>query len=337
MTEQISPSLYRPRALITMAPPNLADMVFGPGWPGLRERVELLSDAVVGDLSNVAPNVLEQVEVLITGWGAHPLSPKLLQDMPLLQAIIHQGGDTSHFLPQGSGRSIRMWNAGEANATPVAEYTLAMILLSNKEAFRAVRLYQHLQAGIDREAHFPDSGNYRRTVGIVGASRIGRKVIELLKAFDLDVLVFDPTLSPQDAAPLGAQLVSLEELMGSSDVVSVHAPVLPSTVGMIGAAEIARLHDGATLINTSRGELLDQDALLAELETGRISAVLDVATPDVLPPGHALYELPNVVLTPHIAGSMGDELRRLGLQVLDHLDSFRSTQTSSHPEGPIHA
>jgi phosphoglycerate dehydrogenase-like enzyme len=318
-----------------MAPAGLADLVFGEGWPGLHDRVELLSESVVSDWHGVDPALLAQTEVVVSGWGCPAFTPELLELAPRLRAIVSQGGAASPVLPPGAGMQIRLSNAGDANATPVAEYTLAMILLANKDAFPATRLYRHEQAKIDREERFPHAGNFGRTVGIVGASRIGRKVIQLLQAFDLRILVSDPTLDRQDAELLGVELVGLDHLMASSSVVSIHAPVLPSTTGMIGAGQLGLLETGATLINTSRGELMDQESLLAELRTGRINAVLDVTTPDVLPPGHELYSMPNVVLTPHIAGSMGNELARLGEHVLGELDRYRSGLEFAYPELPV--
>lgn len=325
----------RPKALLAMTPAGLADKVFGAGWPGLRDRVELLNQSVVSDWQLVDPAILAQTEVIVTGWGCPAFTAEVLEMAPGLRAVVHQGGVASTQLPPGAGTRIRFSNAGDANAIPVAEYTLAMILLANKDAFRATRLYRGEQAAIDREERFPLSGNFGRTVGIVGASRIGRKVIALLRPFDLRILLSDPTLDPQEAELLGVELVDLDQLMASSSVVSIHAPVLPSTFEMIGANQLGLLETGATLINTSRGELVDQESLLAELRTGRINAVLDVTTPDVLPPGHELYSMPNVVLTPHIAGSMGNELARLGEHVLAELDRYRSGQEFAYPEAPV--
>lgn len=325
----------RPKALLAMSPAGLADRVFGAGWPGLHDRVELLSHSVVSDWHLVDPAVLAQTEVIVTGWGCPAITAEVLELAPGLKAVVHQGGVASTQLPPAARTRIRFSNAGDANATPVAEYTLAMILLANKDAFRATRLYFEEQTAIDREERFPLSGNFGRTVGIVGASRIGRKVITLLRPFDLRILVSDPTLDPQEAELLGVELVDLDHLMASSSVVSIHAPALPSTFEMIGASQLGLLETGATLINTSRGELVDQDSLLAELRAGRINAVLDVTTPDVLPPGHELYSMPNVVLTPHIAGSMGNELARLGEHVLAELDRYRSGQEFAYAEVPV--
>jgi phosphoglycerate dehydrogenase-like enzyme len=136
------------------------------------------------------------------------------------------------------------------------------------------------------------------------------------------VSVFDPYLTDDDARDLGVRRVELDELMATSAVVSVHAPDIPETRHMIDARRLALLPDGATLINTARGALVDTDALVAELATGRIDAVLDVTEPEPLPADHPLWSLPNVLLTPHIAGSMGNELSRLGDNAVAEIEAL---------------
>jgi phosphoglycerate dehydrogenase-like enzyme len=297
-----------------MSPPELVHRLFGPDAALLSPLVATRIGAVIESFDAAeALETMSRVDVLITGWGAPPLTDDVVDAAPRLRLLLHAGGAPAHLLtPRVAERGIEVVDAGLANAVPVAEYTLAMILLSNKRAFESTRLYRERRRRIDRETEFADSGNFGRTVGIVSASRIGRLVMEHLRRFDLDVLVYDPYLSPVDAADLGARSVDLDELLRVSDVVSVHTPVLPETIGLIGRRELALLPDGATLINSARGAIIDQGALIDELRTGRIHAVLDVTTPDVLEPTNPLYDLPNVVLTPHIAGSMGTELLRMG-------------------------
>jgi phosphoglycerate dehydrogenase-like enzyme len=169
-------------------------------------------------------------------------------------------------------------------------------------------------------------GNYRRNVGIVGASRIGRRVIELLKPFDYRLLLADPTLDAAEAAGLETEKVDLDELMRQADVVSLHAPSLPSTRHMIDARRLSLMKDGATLINTARGILIDEAALLSALKTGRIDAVLDVTDPEIPEAGSAFYDLPNVFLTPHIAGAIGLERARLGEMAVDEVERFVTGQ-----------
>ncbi|MFD5347983.1 hydroxyacid dehydrogenase, partial [Streptomyces anulatus] len=207
-------------------------------------------------------------------------------------------------------------------------------LLAGKDVLPAARRYRELRAAHDWRAELAGHGNYRRCVGIVGASRIGRRVIELLRPFDLDVLLFDPYVDAGTAARLGAEQVGLDELCARSRIVSVHAPELPATRHMIGAAQLAAMPDGATLINTSRGSLIDGDALLPELVSGRLNAVLDVTEPEVPPASSPLYDLPNVLLTPHVAGSLGDEIHRLADFALDEVARYASGLPFADPVTP---
>ena len=167
-----------------------------------------------------------------------------------------------------------------------------------------------------KPAELDEFGTYGLKVGIIGASTIGRRVIELLRPFDLDVALYDPIVSADEAAALGVRVFALDELMRRSRVVSLHAPLLPNTKRMIGAWELAALPEGATFINTARGALVDEAALVRDLQSGRISAVLDVTWPEPPSPDSPLWTLPNVLLTPHLAGSLGNELARMGASAI---------------------
>jgi phosphoglycerate dehydrogenase-like enzyme len=259
----------------------------------------------------------------LSGWGCPPLDAELLARAPSLRAVVHAaGGVKGHVTDACWDRGLLVSTAAGANAQPVAEYTLARILLAGKAADRMARAYRERRAAIDLISEFPNAGNLGKTVGIVGASRIGRRVIELLEPFDVRVLVSDPYVEGS---------VSLDDLLTASDVVSLHAPSLPSTRHMLDARRLALLRDGATLINTARGALIDPEALVAELVSGRIDAVIDVTEPEVLPPDSPLYDLPNVVLTPHIAGALGVEVRRLGASALNELERYARGEPFAHP------
>jgi len=173
-------------------------------------------------------------------------------------------------------------------------------------------------------------GNRGKTVGIVGASRIGRLVMERLGSFDLRVLVHDPFLGEPEAAALGAELCGLDDLLARCDVVSLHAPALPSTRHMIDRRRLGLLCDGAVLINTARGALVDHDALTDELVSGRIDAVLDTTEPETLAAESPLYDLDNVFLTPHIAGSQGRETGRMLDLALDELERLVGGEPLQH-------
>ena len=267
---------------------------------------------------------LSSVDVLVTCWGSPKLDAKTLEHAPNLKLVAHAAGSVKSLIdPCALDRGITLVNAASANAIPVAEFTLAAILMANKQVMRYRELYRTTR-DTTRWDHLssPSVGNWKKTVGIVGASRIGRRVIDLLEPFDLDVQVYDPYRGAAFSSVTGIRNVDLDELMATSDIVSLHAPSLDSTHGMIDARRLALIQDGATLINTARGALVDQVALERELVSGRIWAVLDVTTPDVLPADSVLYDLSNVLLTPHIAGAFGGERERLGTLVVDEVERF---------------
>lgn len=309
-----------PRAVFAMNPVHLPELFPPSLMARLRSLARIDPTLVVRDFADPgAAEVLAAAEVLITGWGCPPVDAPALTALPGLRALLHAGGSVRDWVGEAVWeRGIAVSSAVDANALPVAEYTLAAILLSGKDAFR-------LQERFRDEHAFPATGDYAgvgnvgRRVGIIGASRVGRRVLELLRPFDFTVALYDPYVDDSEAAALGAVPLPLDELLRTCDLVSLHAPDTPETHRMLDRRRLALMPDGAVLVNTSRGALVEPGALQAELVSGRIGAVLDVTEPEPLPADSPLYRLPNVFLTPHIAGSLGNELERLGRTVVDEL------------------
>lgn len=276
---------------------------------------------------------LAETEVLITSWGAPRLDADRLARMSKLRAVFHAAGSIREIVSDAFWeRGIRITSAADANAVPVAEFTFAAIILAGKRTLVHVRSTPTTELSWDALRTEHPIGNLDRTIGIVGFSRIGRRVVQMLRGLhEMRVLVADPFADPEDVAAAGGTLVTLDEMLSLVDVLSVHAPELPATRHMIGAAQLAALRDGATLINTARGSLLDHDALLAECRTGRLDALLDVTDPEPLPADHGLRQLPNVAITPHIAGSLGTETRRLTDSALAELAAYAEGEPAYFP------
>src|SRR6185312_10756096 len=156
---------------------------------------------------------------------------------------------------------------------------------------------------------------------------VGRLVVERLQVSDLEILAYDPHVSAEDAAGLNGALVSLAEIFRECDVVSADAPLLPETRGLIGREHFAAMKRGVTFINTARGAIVREGELI-EVFTQRVdlTAVLDVTDPEPPVTGSPLYAMPNVVLTPHIAGSLDGECRRLGRAMVDEYDRWSPDQ-----------
>lgn len=284
----------------------------------LRGLGRLLVAEPIGAWDDDADAVLAEAEVIVGHWGCPPLDTAMLDRAPRLGLFAYAAGTVKMTLTDAVwDRDIRVTSGANANAEPVAEFTLAAILFANKGVLwrRGPADYSDLSAIGGRQW-----GNYSRTVGIVGASLIGRRVIELLQPFPhLSVTLYDPFVTPEEAASLGVQKLELGELCASADVLSIHAPALPDTLHMIGAAQLSALPDGATVINTARGPLIDHEALIPHLASGRLYAILDVTDPEPLPENSPLLELPNVWISPHLAGSQGTEVARMTDYVIEEI------------------
>ncbi|WP_331376662.1 hydroxyacid dehydrogenase [Sinorhizobium chiapasense] len=271
-----------------------------------------------------ANRLLAETEILVTGWGAPLFDRAALAAAPHLRLIVHAAGTVKGLIDDCVfDAGVAVSHAAEANAVPVAEFTLAAIIFAGKQVFRFRDFYA---SDRDRTRTYllqgQPIGNYRRTIGIVGASRIGRRVIELLRPFDYQVLLYDPLVGRDAASALDVEKVDLDTLMAHADIVSLHAPSLPETRHMIDARQLSLMKDGATLINTARGALVNEAALIERLKTGTINAVIDVTHPEVPERDSPLYDLPNVFLTPHIAGAVGLERTRLGEMAADEITRF---------------
>jgi len=269
------------------------------------------------------PKLLEPAEVIFSGWGAPALTDGFLDAAPNLKAFFYGGGALGTVLsPAVWERGVVVTSAIVANSIPVAEYTLATILFSLKQGWQLARQTRERRAFPDRNVA---PGCYGSTVGLISLGVIARTLLKLLTAYDLKVLAYDPFLTPAEADELGVERVELAELFRRSDVVSLHTPLLPETSGLITGELLAQMKSGATFINTARGEIVVEPEMLAVAAARRdLQFVLDVTDPEPPAADSPLYTLPNIVLTPHIAGSVGSECRRMGRYMVQELERFVS-------------
>jgi phosphoglycerate dehydrogenase-like enzyme len=255
---------------------------------------------------------LAEAEIVISGWGAPRIDRDVLAAAPRLRAVVHAAGTVKRLVDAAVfERGIVVSSAAQANATPVAEFTVAALILGAKEVFTRARRY----AGQRPDGGWPSGrgpGLLGATVGVVGASRVGRLVLERLRDLDVSVLLADPYVTGAEARALGADLTDLDTLCARSELITLHAPALPETRHLVDARRLALMRDGTVLINTARGILIDTPALIAACAGGRITALLDVTDPEPLPDAHPLLALDNVFVTPHLAGAEGREVGRLG-------------------------
>ncbi|GIV67798.1 hydroxyacid dehydrogenase [Caldilinea sp.] len=264
--------------------------------------------------------LLPPADACITGWDVAPIDADVLAAAPKLRAIAHTGGSVKRFVSEAVwARNIHVTSAAPALAQDVAETTLGLIIVSVK---RILPLSQHVREGGWREhPAWPAREVHSSVIGIVGASNVGRRVIELLRPFHASILLYDPYVNETEAARLGVTKVELAELARRADVISLHAPALPSTRHMIDRSLLHLMKDDAVLINTARGALIDEEALVEELAKGRFFAFLDVTDPEPPAPDSPLRRLPNVVVTPHLAGCITD-CTHLGEMAVEELRRF---------------
>lgn len=311
----------KPQALVVMNADSFPAHFDAARLGRLRELVTLGDPTLVHELDSAASRErLRTAEVLVTSWGAPALTAERLRDAPALQAVFHSAGSVRSLVTgEVWRRGITVTSAADVNAIPTAEFTLAAIVFAGKKVPFIAADPVAAQRGWGAVQGYGDLSNYRRTIGIVGFSRVGRRVVQLLRQLEAECVVADPYAESAAVRAAGGTLVELPDLLARSSVLSLHAPELPSTFHMIGAAELALLPDHATVVNTARGSLVDSAALAEECGSGRLFAILDVTDPEPLPPGHPLRTVPNVLLTPHLAGSLGTEILRLTDHTLDEL------------------
>ncbi len=278
--------------------------VYGESAP---DRVYTKKDIVSSE------NDFSEVEYIFSTWGMPEFSEnEIRENLPGLKAVFYGAGSVRWFAKEFFDCGVRVFSAWKANAVPVAEFTLAQILLAAKGYFKvsSAQSAGDLPAADNLKFKYP--GNYGISVGIIGAGMIGRKVMELLKPFDIKVCAYDAFLSKDELAELGAEKLSLDELFERCLVVSNHLADNAETAGMINYELLSKLMKNASFINTGRGaQVVTADLIRILREREDITALLDVTYPEPLPEGHEFFEIKNCFLTPHIAGSMGLEVRRM--------------------------
>ncbi|MBN2851354.1 MAG: hydroxyacid dehydrogenase [Clostridia bacterium] len=250
------------------------------------------------------PSLLKDIEVIFSSWGAPKMDSAFLSLVPDLKAFFYGAGSIKHIVTDDFWKKdIIISSAWAANAIPVAEFTFAQIILSLKNMWKYNRTNRRIVC----------AGAYHSKVGIISLGMIGKLVAEKLKALDVSVFAYDPFISSETALSLNVTLVSLEEIFEICDVVSLHTPWLKETENMIRKEHFSLMKPNATFINTARGAVINENDLIdVLLKREDLTALLDVTHPEPPKETSPLFTMPNVFLTPHIAGSMDSECMRMG-------------------------
>jgi phosphoglycerate dehydrogenase-like enzyme len=322
-------SYSRPRAVFLGDPVRLAAAYPTQIRSDLSNHIEILGPDIPGETWEAHGAMLGQAEVILSTWGIPALTPDFLEVASNLKAVFYAAGSVKGFATnEAYEKGILIFSARKANAIPVAEYAAAVIVLSLKQFWAYSRITRENRSW---KRTIPVAGTYRSTIGLVSLGATGLLTAERLSHLDCNLIAYDPLVRPESIQDLGIRLVSLEDVFRLSDVVSVHAPLLPETKGLIGGSLLKLMKPGGTLINTSRGAVIVETELCRFLERRPdITAVLDVADPEPPDAQSPLFTLPNVVLTPHISGSMGKEIEMMGLWMADELKQYLSHRPLSH-------
>lgn len=267
------------------------------------------------------PGIATEAEYLFSTWSMPVFTDEEVRRyFPNAEAVFYAAGSVQDFAREFLDANIRIFSAWAANGIPVAEYTLAQIILANKGYYRRIHTPGIGAQWENRRDIYGLPGNYDATVGIIGAGMIGKLVIERIHAVleHINILVFDPFLSEEKAAELGVTLCDLSKLFSESDVISNHLANNAQTKGLLNGKLFSLMKPCATFINTGRGaQVIEDDLIRALTEVPTRSAVLDVTELEPPVEESRLYQMTNVFLSPHIAGSLGNEVHRMSEYMLE--------------------
>ena len=304
------------------------DWIYGPSERAeIAGLVEVIPPLQTSQTIRDHWSLLADVDLILSGWGGPLMDAAFLSAAPKLRAVFYGAGATAYITPDAFWeRDIVLTSAIVANSQPVVEYTLGVILLSLKQFWR---LGAYAKAGgdwLDSRRHRL-AGAYGSTVGLIALGTVGRMLAERLRTFDVRVIACDPYVTDAECVALGVQRCELDEVFRRADVVSLHAPHTKDTEGLVTGRHLASMKTGATFINTARGAIVDEPELVDVLRRrSDLTAVLDVVHPEPPPPDAPVLRLPNVMVTPHIAGSLGPECRRMGRYMVEELQRYLSGQ-----------
>ena len=272
-----------------------------------------------------ATELLESCQIGVGSWHTICPNDELMEKCSKLRLWVHGAGTVKHmFGPHLSGRNFTIASCAPAIAENVAEITLAQIIVGLR------RTIENGAANNSGPADRPENSRslFQATIGVVGASLVGRRVIRNLSPFEPRILLYDPYMSAEEAITMGIEIVpDLVELCSLSDAVTLHTPAIPSTEKIMGAMQFQAMRDDTVFINTSRGLCVDENALTEELAQGRLFAFLDVSDPEPASVDSPLRNLPNVLYNSHLAGC-GDW--RIGRQVVADIEAYLQDRSPLH-------
>lgn len=273
--------------------------------PAVAAELETLGEVVWNEGTNhwTEEELADRIpgfDVCVTGWSEPLLDKKVVAKADKLKLIAHTGGSTANYAGEALyDAGIGVISGNELYARSVAECVVAYALYMLRDIGNFNR--ELMEKGWSQPGH-TNAGLLDRKVGLIGFGAIARYAAEMLRAFDVELLISSNHLSEEDARKAGGRKASMEEVLSTCDVISVHLAKTPATYHVIDREKLALIREGAILINTARGNVIDEAALADELATGRFRAALDVYEVEPLPMFSPLRKLDNVLLMPHNGG-----------------------------------
>lgn len=261
---------------------------------------------------------IKDVDVCITGWGCPQFNQNVLENANRLKLIAHTGGSVGIYVtPEVYDKEIKVLSGNLLFAESVAEGVIGYMLAS----LRDIPFVNH-EMHEGRWIHTDNEGLLDKTIGLVGLGAVARFLVGMLKPFRAKIKAYDPYVSDEVMEEYGVKPASLEEIFSTCDIISLHAPKLPETYHMVNKELIQSIQDGALLVNTARGSIIDEDALAEELKKKRFKAVLDVYEVEPLPKDSKLIGLDNTILIPHMGGPTIDRRKYVTMALLDDIENF---------------
>lgn len=293
------------------------------------ERLHTLADIVNKDIPAVADRkfLLDQVpdaDIVLTSWDTANFDEEVLNSAPRLKLLSHAAGSVRPVVSDGLWqRGIKVTSAASAISHGVAEFCLGLILMATKRVF-------WLSRGTENGCWMEPAGCfgglfelYQQNIGVIGAGHIGKRLIRLLKNFDCNVFAYDPYLTAEQAKALGCgKLDTLEELFATCRVVSLNAPTNEGTRNMLRGHHFAAFRPGSVFVNTAGSIQINEAEFIQELRKGTFVACIDRCEIEPCPLDHPYRTLPNVILTPHIAGTAAENRLRIGTFAINEIEAF---------------
>lgn len=294
----------------------------------IRSQGELVMNEGEDCSEEHSKQLMKDADVVITSWGSVRLTADILDEAPNLKLVVHAAGSVKGVVSDELfARGIRVVSCARVLSEGVSEMALGMTIAATKDIFRQNTLIHSGGWGEDKSLV---NEVYEMTIGIIGFGFAGRHYAELLRAFGVTVLVYDPYCQEELINTYRAEKVDLDELLERSDIISLHAADIPETRHIINATSLAKMKDSAILINTARGALIDEAALETALEAGKFKYVcLDVTDPEPPTADHPLKRFERVIFTPHIAGLVSNGQLKIGAMSCSEIKSFNTDGTLS--------